>query len=415
MNAVQVVRTALKALTVNKMRSALTMLGVIIGVAAVISLMSFGEGTQAAITSNIESLGTDLLFVSPGAASQSGIRGAQGSATTLTLEDAEALLDTALAPSVLTVAPEAQVSAQVVAGVKNTYSQIAGVTPEYEHVRNVALAEGQFISSYDLERRFMVAVLGSNVAETLFDDISPVGQTIKIDGRRFEVVGVLESKGGAGFGSQDYMIFAPITTVQYRLSSARTASGEMTVSTINVQVVRTEETDAAIEQITAILRERHEITGEDDFTITSMQETIEAVEETTDTMVFFLGAVAGISLLVGGIGVMNIMLVSVTERTREIGIRKAVGARRRDILLQFLVESASISLIGGGIGVLTGFGISQLMSGVSMGGGMAVQAVLSLDIIILAVSVAAGVGIVFGLYPAYRAARLNPIDALGYE
>ncbi len=414
MNVLQTARTALTAINSNKMRSTLTVLGVIIGVSAVISLMSIGKGSQAAITSSIESLGTNLLFVYPGAATEAGIKGAPGSASSLTLEDAEALADSYLAPSVAAVAPQVQTFNQIVAGRQNSYNQILGVTPEYEYVRNFPVAEGNFITEVDVRNRSMVVVLGSNVAEALFGQMSPLGQYVKISRRQFKVVGVLESKGSTGWGSTDDAVLAPITTVQYRLSSQRTAGGQQNVQSINIRVVSLEETDNATEQITSILRERHRITGEDDFTITSQQDTVEALRESTQVWVVFLGAIAGISLLVGGIGIMNIMLVSVTERTREIGIRKSVGAKRRDILLQFLVEAAFLSLTGGGIGVLAGWGISHFVSGMDLGG-TAIQTVMSADIVILAVSVSAAIGIVFGLYPAYRAARLNPIDALRYE
>ncbi len=415
MNAAQTVRTALAALTANKMRSSLTVLGVIIGVTAVISLMSIGRGSQAAITSRIESLGTNLLFVRPGASTEAGARGAQGSAVSLTLEDAEALASPSLAPSVAGVAPEVQTFAQAIAGRNNTRTQVVGVTPEYQFVRNFPVAEGNFISTSNVQSRSMVVVLGSNVAETLFGQISPVGQSIKISGLQFKVIGVLKSKGGTGFGNADDVVLAPITTVQARLFRQRTAAGAQSVQTINVQAVSAKETDNAIQQISAILRQRHRIVvGEDDFTVTSQQETITALQESTQVWVVFLGAIAGISLLVGGIGIMNIMLVSVTERTREIGIRKAVGAKRRDILLQFLLEAALLSLTGGGIGVLVGWGVSHFVSGLNLGG-QAIQTVVSADIVILAVSVSAAIGILFGLYPAYRAARLNPIEALRYE
>jgi putative ABC transport system permease protein len=415
MNLAKTVRTALTALTTNKMRSALTVLGIIIGVAAVVSLVSVGRGSQASITSNIESLGTNLIFVRAGASSQGGVRGAAGSASTLTLEDAEALVDSELAPAVAAVAPQVSTFGQVVAGTENINSQILGVTPEYQSVRNYQVADGEFISDAQVEARSMVAVLGSNVAATLFGDTSPVGEYIKINGRQFKVIGVLQSKGSTGLGSQDDVVIAPITTVQYRLSMGRTASGGKNVQTINVQAVSAGQVDAAIQQITAILEQRHNITnGEDDFTVSSQQETITALQESTQTWVILLGAIAGISLLVGGIGIMNIMLVSVTERTREIGIRKALGAKRGNILLQFLIEAALMSLIGGGLGVLVGWGISHLISGLSLGG-TTINTVMSADIPIMAVCVSAAIGIIFGLYPAYRAARLNPIEALRYE
>jgi putative ABC transport system permease protein len=414
MNIIETLKTSLRSILANKMRSSLTVLGIIIGVAAVISLMSIGRGSQSAITANIESLGTNLLFVRPGAATESGVRGALGSMTSLTLDDAEALADTTLAPAVKAVAPQVQTFAQVVAGRQNIFTQVLGVTPEYSSMRNYPVDEGRFIADTDVKNRTLVAVLGSSVAETLYGDVSPIGQSLKISNRQFKVIGVLKSKGSTGFGSSDDIIIAPITTVQTRLFSQRTTSGSESVQTINVQVTSAKDTEAAIEQITSILRQRHKITGEDDFTINSQQETIDTLKESTQVWVLFLGAIAGISLLVGGIGIMNIMLVSVTERTREIGIRKAIGAKKRDILLQFLVESAVLSLVGGGIGVLIGWGVSKLVSGINLGG-TAITTVMSADILILAVSVSAAIGIIFGIYPAYRAARLNPIEALRYE
>jgi len=411
MKAGHTVHIALTGLGANKMRSTLTILGVVIGVAAVISLMSIGRGSQAAITNNIESMGTNLLFISPGASTQEGVRGAQGSAGTLTLEDAEAISE---APAVVAVAPQVQSFAQVVAGRQNARTRVIGVTPEYQFVRNFPLAQGDFITASQVKNRAKVVVLGSSVSETLFGRLSPIGEPVKINGIQYKVIGVLESKGGTGLGSQDDVIMAPITTVQDRLSLQRTTSGGRSVQSINVQVGNAADIDAATQQISAILRERHDISGDDDFTITSQQDMVQTLNESTGVFVLFLAAIAGISLLVGGIGIMNIMLVSVTERTREIGIRKSVGARRQDILLQFVVESATLSLLGGGIGILLGWGISRLISGLSISG-TTINTVMSADILILAVSVSAAIGIVFGLYPAYRAARLNPIDALRYE
>ena len=412
MKAGHTVRIALTGLGANKMRSTLTILGVVIGVAAVISLMSIGRGSQAAITNNIESMGTNLLFVSPGASTQEGVRGAQGSAGTLTLEDAEAISEV---PAVVAVAPQVSSFVQVVAGRQNTRTQVIGVTPEYQFVRNFPLAQGDFITASQVKNRAKVVVLGSSVSETLFGRLIPIGESVKINGIQYKVIGVLESKGGTGFGSQDDVIMAPITTVQARMSRQVTTSGGLSVQSINVQVGSANNIDAATQQITAILEERHNvIAGNDDFTITSQQDMVQTLNESTGVFVIFLAAIAGISLLVGGIGIMNIMLVSVTERTREIGIRKSVGARRRDILLQFMVESATLSLLGGGIGILLGWGISRLISGLNISG-TTINTVMSADILILAVSVSAAIGIVFGLYPAYRAARLNPIDALRYE
>lgn len=313
------------------------------------------------------------------------------------------------------VAPEVDTFGQVVAGSENARTQIIGVTPDYQSVRNYQVAEGDFISNAQVQSNSMVAVLGSSVAETLFPDTDPVGQYVKINGLRFTVIGVLQSKGSTGLGSQDDVVMAPITSVMYRLSSTRTSAGGRSVSSINVEVVNANQVNAATQQITSILEQRHNITnGQADFTITSQNSLIQSLQNSTQVWVILLGAIAGISLLVGGIGIMNIMLVSVTERTREIGIRKALGAKRGNILLQFLIEAALMSLIGGAIGVLVGWGISSLISGLTLGG-QTINTVISADIAILAVCVSAAIGIVFGLYPAYRAARLNPIEALRYE
>ena len=286
--------------------------------------------------------------------------------------------------------------------------------PEYQSVRNFSVASGQFISEAHVNSRATVAVLGSQVAEALFGFRDPVGQTIRINGRQFTVVGVLESRGGTAFGSQDSIALVPITTAYYRLESQRTTQGGVSVSLINVQVADREEMDQAMQDVATVLRLRHRIAGEDDFTITNQQETLETLEETTNTFVVFLGAIAGISLLVGGIGIMNIMLVSVTERTREIGIRKAMGARRRDVLLQFLMEATVLSLSGGIIGLLSGVGVSRLIdrSGVL---GENFGTLVSADIAVLALVVSAAIGLFFGIYPAMRAARLHPIEALRYE
>ncbi len=414
MRPMTTLHTALSSIWANKLRASLTLLGIVIGVAAVISLMAIGRGTQRAITSNIESLGTNLLFVRPGATSQGGVFSGLGSATTLTLDDAYALLDPVFVPSVAAVAPELRSSGQLVAGRENTFTQVVGVTPEYEFVRNFPVASGQFISPLHVQNRSDVIVLGATVAETLYGFRDPVGQTLRLNGRQFTVIGVLESQGGGVQGLFDDQVLVPITTAYYRLSSQRTTQGEITVQTINVQVEDGELMDAAIQGIGTTLRLRHRLTGEDDFTISSQQATIETLEETTDTFVVFLGAIAGISLVVGGIGIMNIMLVSVTERTREIGIRKAMGAKRRDIMLQVVTEATLLSLGGGGVGVLLGFGISSLMNGRNLIGST-LQTSFEGDIAMLALVVSAAIGLFFGIYPAMRAASLHPIDALRHE
>ena len=330
------------------------------------------------------------------------------------MDDAYGLLDPVFAPSVAAVAPELSTSGQVVAGRENTFTQVVGVTPEYQFVRNFPVASGQFILPSQVENRSEVAVLGSNIAETLFGFRDPVGQKVRINGRQFTVIGVLESQGGGPQGLFGDQILVPITTAYYRIASQRTAQGSVNVQTINVQVRSGAAMDDVVQEIATVLRLRHRITGEDDFTISSQQETIETLEETTDTFVVFLGAIASISLLVGGIGIMNIMLVSVTERTREIGIRKAMGAKRRDILLQFVSEATLLSLGGGGVGVLLGLVLSRLLDGRSIGG-QSFQTAFSGDIAILALVVSAAIGLFFGIYPASRAARLHPIEALRYE
>ncbi|MBI2164870.1 MAG: ABC transporter permease [Chloroflexi bacterium] len=414
MSPLTVLRTALLSLGANKLRSSLTLLGIVIGVAAVISLMSIGRGVQRTITASIQALGTNLLFVRPGAASQGGVFGGLGSASTLTLDDAYALVDTVYVPSVSAVAPELRATGQVVAGGKNTRTQIIGVTPEYQFVRNVPVASGQFITWGHIENTSQVVVLGSRVSSTLFGFRDPVGQSVRINGRLFTIIGVLKSMGGGAQGLFDDQVLVPITTTYYRLASQRTSQGGVTVQTVNVQVRSADDMDNAVQEIATALRLRHRITGDDDFNVSSQEETIETLEKTTNTLVVFLGAIASISLLVGGIGIMNIMLVSVTERTREIGIRKAMGAKRRDILLQFISEATLLSLGGGGAGVLLGLVLSRLMNGRSLGG-QTFQTAFSSDIAVLALVVSAVIGLFFGIYPAFRAARLHPIEALRYE
>jgi putative ABC transport system permease protein len=407
-------KTALSSIWASKLRASLTLLGIVIGVAAVISSVSIGRGAQQAITSRIESLGTNLLFVRAGAVSDGGVRAAQGSAGTLTLDDAYSLLDPVLAPSVTTVAPELTTSGQIVAGRKNTFTTIIGVTPEYQFVRNYDVGSGEFISFGQVLNRAEVVALGSQVAETLFGFRDPVGQTVRINGRQFTVIGVLESKGGTGLGNVDNQVVVPITTAFYRLAAQRTTQGGVTVQSVNVEVRSGDEMDQAVQEIATVLRLRHRITGEDDFTISSQQEVIETLEETNQAFVVLLGAIAGISLLVGGIGIMNIMLVSVTERTREIGIRKAMGAKRRDIMLQFVSEATLLSLGGGAAGVLLGLEVSRFLDDRSLLG-QTFQTAFGGDIAVLALVVAAVIGLFFGIYPAVRAARLYPIDALRYE
>ncbi|MDP7578640.1 MAG: ABC transporter permease [SAR202 cluster bacterium] len=407
MSPLTVLITALSSLGSNKLRTGLALLGIVIGVAAVISTMAIGRGAQEVITSRIQSLGTNLLFVRPESTGQN-------TPSTLTLEDASALLDPVFSPSVAAVAPELSTFVRLVAGRENTFSQVVGVTPEYQFVRDYPVSSGQFISAVHVQNVSEVAVLGSQIAETLFGFRNPVGQNFRVNGRQFIVIGVLESKGGTSLGNLDNQVLVPITTVYYRLDSERMSTGDVTVQTINAQIRSLDEMDSSIQEIATVLRLRHRLSGDDDFTITSQQETIETLEETTQTFVIFLAAIAGISLLVGGIGIMNIMMVSVTERTREIGVRKAMGAKHRDILYQFVSEATLLSLGGGIVGAVLGVAVAMALDGRSLGG-QTFQTGVSGDITLLAVTVAAVIGLFFGIYPAARAAALHPIDALRYE
>lgn len=414
MNPLDVITTALRSLTSNKLRSGLTLLGIIIGITAVTVLVSIGRGAQESITSSIQSQGTNLIFVNP--------RFDTDGASTLTLQDAEALVDPVLAPSVKSVAPYISTGGRIVAGRQYVDSQIIGVTPEYAAVRNVNVEQGQFIMPIHIKNNSEVAVISASVAEQLFIDANPVREKIRINGRQFTVAGVLEDAGGVffGFGNQ---VYVPITTAYYRLSSERTTQGDISVNSIDVTAVSQESIDEAKLEIATILRLRHRISEENDFEIDTLQDLIDALNEIITIMVVFLGAVSGISLLVGGIGVMNIMLVSVTERTREIGIRKAMGAKRRDIMLQFLAEAVFLTLGGGIMGVLTSLLFSPLINlivnSIGPGGGGGESSIIGItfnpDIAFLALSVSATVGLLSGIYPALRAARMHPIDALRYE
>jgi len=407
---------ALKSLSANKLRSALTMLGIVIGVTAVIGLMSVGRGAEARVTSAFEQLGTNAIYVIPSSPGRMGLAGLGGGAPTLSLDDAEALANPAHVPSAVAVVPVSGNYTEVTVGDESIVTSVTGATPEYLGVLNYSLASGQFISGRNVSHRDTVAVLGDKVATDLFGSDDPLGQKVKIKGRQFTVIGVLEAKGGAFMGvSQDELLVIPITTFQTRLFTQRTAGGEDAVQAIVVQMASAEAIDGAIYDIEAVLRQRHRLAAdeENDFAVISQEQIVGMLQQVTRIFTIVLGAIAGISLLVGGIGIMNIMLVSVTERTREIGIRKAVGAKRRDILTQFLLEAVVLSLAGSGIGIAGGWVLSRLISRIDIGGAT-LPSVISPDIIILAISVSIFIGLVSGIYPALRAARLNPIDALHY-
>jgi putative ABC transport system permease protein len=402
--------TAIRALLGNKLRSALTMLGIMIGVAAVISVLSLGSAQAAIVEESFATLGSNLIYVLPREGSVGGMVGQ----ATLTVADAEAIAR--YASSVAGVAPAAQTYAQVVAGGENLNSLIAGITPEAEWVDNYAVALGSFINESDYRARSRVAVLGSEVAKTLFGEIDPTGQSIRIGGRQFEVMGVLESRG-TGFGFEDMRVYIPLSTLYSTVATSQAGSRGNSVDMISVQVASSDKLESAQEEITAILQDTHNIReGEsDDFRVLSVASVAAQVTQVLGILQLVLAGIAGISLLVGGIGIMNIMLVSVTERIREIGLRKAVGAKRRDVLVQFLIEAATLGLCGGALGVALGWIIVIIISAVATNLGLSIDAVIPGYAIALAAGVSIFVGLASGSYPAFRAAQLDPIESLRHE
>ncbi len=417
MNIVESLRVAMRGLAANKLRAVLTMLGIIIGVGAVITLLSVGRGVENLIREQLQGAGTNLLFVIPVNLddTNSGPPGMRSFEPSLTRGDLEAISDPFNVPDVVKTAPEVNTMATV-AYQRNTLGlQVSGVTFDYQDVRNSTVAEGSFISDQDVAVRSRVAVLGVRAMERLFEaDEYAIGRTIKINNIPFEVIGIMEEKGGGAFGSEDDLIYIPLTTMQERLMpDYRNSRGEPLLSVIYTQVAAEERMDEARQQIEEVLRQRHNVQfrGEDDFTVINQADLVAIFGQITGVITLFLGAIAAISLLVGGIGIMNIMLVSVTERTREIGIRKAVGARRRDILLQFLIEAMVLSLIGGLVGIVLGWAGAVLISSLQDD----LTAVVTLQSVLLATGFSLAVGLFFGIYPATRAAGLNPIDALRYE
>jgi len=412
-NLSQNVRLAFASLVANKLRALLTMLGIIIGVAAVITLVSVGEGVQEVVVAEFEGLGNNLLFVVPGAPDANEFTGDIVRAE-LTNDDYLALADPALVPDLLRVAPTYGRPAIVTRGGEEARTTVTGTTPDYTGVRDFYPVAGDFFTEQDVSGATRVAVLGQSVYDQLFPDgRQPIGETIRINNVNFRVIGLMEEKGGSGFNDQDDVVLIPLNTAQRRLFPARRADGEYRVDQILAQVVSDERQDAAIVEMQLALRGSRGIAfrDEDDFTILSQAELIGALSQITNVLTIFLGIIAGISLLVGGIGIMNIMLVSVTERTREIGLRKAVGAKRRDILWQFLTEAIILAGLGGLIGLLLGAGGAWLISRLSD----TLDARLAWNSVALAIVFSAAVGLFFGIYPATRAARLNPIDALRYE
>ncbi len=408
MNIGQAVIEALESLSANKLRSGLTILGIVIGVAAVIAMLAVGQGAQNTITGTISGIGSNLLFVFSGNM-QEQVRNTKP----LTLGDVDALKDEFLAPDIEAVAPAIQGNVEVTYSGERKTTQVVGITPDYQTVRNYSLIEGEFINTDHQLGRASVAVIGTDVADNLFKRREGiVGETIRIEGQPFRVIGVLASKGGSSFGSQDDIILTPITTAQTRLIRRNRDR----VDIILVQAVSADGVTRASEQAAEILRNRHRTAlGADDFTIFSQQDFVSTAQTITGVLTVFLGGIAAISLLVGGIGIMNIMLVSVTERTREIGLRKALGARRRDILIQFLSESSLLSLIGGLIGIGLGWLIAFVVGRIAAASGTPLNPTVGIDAILLATLFSTAVGLFFGLYPANRAASLQPVEALRYE
>lgn len=398
------IHIARRSLIGNKMRSSLTMLGVIIGVAAIIAMISIGNGAKADISERIKSLGSNVLQIRPGTQAFGPVRFGAGSVQTLKYEDAQMLKEKSQYLSY--VSPEVSRQAQVKFGNKNDNIEIIGTTAEYQRVQNIKTTKGSFFTDDDVLFREKVCLVGETVVTNIFGSVDPIGQRIRINNIEFRVLGVLEKKGSMGPFDQDNRILVPVTTAMKRVF------GTDYLRSIGVEVKSAKDMDAAKEELTTLMRRQHKImpNKDSDFNIQDQSAFLETLEKTSQSFTYLLGGIAAVSLIVGGIGIMNIMLVSVTERTREIGTRKAIGAKRRDILLQFLVESLVLSLLGGFVGILLGVGGASLISKFA-----GWKTVISVDAILLAFLFSASIGIFFGIYPARKAARLNPIEALRYE
>ncbi len=411
MNLAEGFSTGLNGLAANKLRSGLTMLGIIIGVAAVIAMVSIGEGAKQAITKRIESMGSNLLMVRPTRADDVKKTEVTGSSPGLTNEDGLAILREC--PSVQNIACEVTLKAQTKYLSQDWDASITGTTPFYEEVKNFHVEEGRFISSQDVDEWKKVCVLGKTVVRELFNEESPIGKTIKIRNERFVCIGIMEAKGQTGWRDEDDVVFIPQTTAQKRFT------GDTKVTGLLVQSKGSEagEAELAISEIEAVLTKRHKNVV--DFEVRSQKEILDTMQQATQSFKLLLGGIAAISLLVGGIGIMNIMLVSVTERTREIGLRKSIGAKRLDILMQFLIESVVLSMVGGIIGIICGtglgIGVGELMNKTMPGGRMEWTSIVSVGSILLSFCFAVCIGIFFGMYPANKASKLDPVEALRYE
>jgi putative ABC transport system permease protein len=404
----RILRVSLRALSRNKMRTFLTMLGIIIGVGAVIAMVSIGTGAKAAVEDRFAAMGTNLLFVSGASKRTQGVHTGFGGFQTLTVEDANAIIEKC--PAVEAISPSVNTSAQVIFGNKNWRTSIAGTGENYPQVRKWEVEFGTYFDDTAVRSAAKVCVLGADVKKNLFEDADAIGQTIRIKKVPFMVIGVLKSKGqSGGFGSRDDQICVPYTTCMKRLQSTQF------LGSIDVSAVSSSQTQAAKQQITELLRDRHRIQpgSDDDFQVQDMSEIAEGAADATNVLTLLLGSIASISLLVGGIGIMNIMLVSVTERIREIGIRMSIGARERDILLQFLAEAIALSLVGGLLGIALGVGVSKILHYIPLFA--TIKTVVSVNWVILAFAISGSIGIFFGFYPARKASKLDPIEALRYE
>lgn len=407
MDLIELIFEALGTLTLNKLRTGLATLGIVIGIGSVITLVSLGQASQKAVTAQIQSLGSNLLTIIPAAVNSGFVRGAIGGATTLTLEDAKAIKNSSQITAVKNVSPELTRRAQVSTGKRNTNTQILGVTPAYFEVRKVSLTAGSFISEKDLNSMAKVAVVGPQVVIDLFGEgKEPVGESIRINNIAFRIIGITQTKGLNGFQNQDDVVITPLTTAQKQLF------GVDYLSSISVEAQNENLMVQAQDEIGFLLLTRHKLKdpSQADFTIFSQNDVLQAASSVTNTFTALLSGIAAISLLVGGIGIMNIMLVTVTERTREIGLRKAIGAKKKNIIIQFLIESIILTFTGGIIGIFVGILASYLISKL-----INLPFVISFVSILLAISVSGTIGILFGWYPAYKAANLQPIEALRYE
>lgn len=398
---------SLGTLTINKMRTALATLGIIIGIGSVIALISLGQGSQKAVAEQIQSLGSNLLTVIPGSQSSNGVRGAMGGSTSLTYDDAKAIASSTEITTVKTVSPELSRRAQVTAGRNNTNTQVYGVTSAYAEVRKLTLSSGTFITARDIEGMTKVAVLGPQVITDLFgENANPINKTVRINSMAFRVIGITTSRGGSGFQNQDDIIYIPLTTAQ------KLVFGVKYVSTISLEAKNEDVMTDAQNQVGYFLLARHKLSDptQADFFIFSQNDILNTASQVTGTFTALLSGIAAISLLVGGIGIMNIMLVTVTERTREIGLRKALGAKKKIIITQFLIESIILTFAGGIFGMVLGVSISFLISKI-----ISLPFTIAISSIVLAIGVSGAIGVIFGWYPAQRAANLQPIEALRYE